>query len=145
MGNDSIFDYSLGTPTLTNWTGIDVATGGSSAPVDAAVSGTDASGFASAGDLLKSIGSTVGSVADFGFNLQRQQLATQSQAQDLQLKSLLANLGFKTAQVQAQSQATIAQAQANKAAQQAVSGTGGGLSLPMLALLGLGLFMVAKK
>lgn len=122
-------DIALPSP---DWTGtVDTATsGGISAP--------------SASGLLNSIGSTIGSVADFGFNVQKQQLATQSQAQDIQLKKLLGTLGFQTQVVQAQSAADIAKINAQKSVAQA-SGQMGGLS-PLVLLLGAGLlYMVVKK
>lgn len=101
----------------------------------------------SASSLIDSIGSAVGRVADIGFGIQNVALKNQSQAQDLQLKQLMANLGFKTAAIQAQSQAQVAQinAQAQVAQAQRAATGGGGVSLPMLALAGFGLYLATKK
>jgi len=99
---------------------------------------------ATAGGLLDSIGRTVGSVADFGFKVQNQQLAVQSQAQDTQLKKLLGTLGFQTQVVQATSAAEIAKINAQKQVAQA-SGMGSSLS-PTVLILGAGLlYFMAKK
>jgi hypothetical protein len=122
-------DIALPTPS---WTGtVDTATAGGVTP-------------ATASGLLNSIGSTIGSVTDFGFNVQNQQLKVQSQAQDNQLKSLLGNLGFQTASIQAQSAAQVAQINAQKSVAQA---QGGGMSLsPTLLLLAAGaVYFLAKK
>jgi len=122
-------DIALPSPS---WTGtVDTATsGGISAPT--------------ASGLVNSISSAVGSVADFGFNVQKQQLATQSQAQDLQLKALLGNLGFQTAAIQAQSAAQVAQINAQKSVAQA-SGSSMGLSPTLLLLLAGAVYFMAKK
>jgi hypothetical protein len=98
----------------------------------------------SASGLLSSVGSAIGSVADFGFNVQKQQLAVQSQAQNNQLQGLLGTLGFKTAVTQANAQAQIAEINARKQVAQA-SGGGGSLS-PTVLILGAGLlYFMAKK
>ena len=94
--------------------------------------------------LLDSLSSTIGKVADFGFNLQKQQYQVQAQSQDNQLKTLLGNLGFQTAVVKAQSENQIAQIQAQKAVSAAVSG-GGALSPLMMLLIGGGIYLLAKK
>lgn len=115
-----------------SWTGsVETATSGGITPATA-------SGF------LNSIGSAVGSVADFGFNVQKQQLQVQSQAQNNQLQALLGTLGFKTAVTQANAQAQIAQINAQKSVAQA---QGGGMSLsPTLLLLVAGaVYFMAKK
>jgi hypothetical protein len=123
-------DIALPSPS---WTGT----------VDTATSGGVTS--ATASGLLNSIGSAVGSVADFGFNVQKQQMAVQSQAQDNQLKSLLGNLGFQTAVVQATSAADIAKINAQKSVAQA-QGTGGlSLSPTLLLLIAGGVYFMAKK
>jgi hypothetical protein len=122
-------DIALPSPS---WTGtVDTATAGGVTP-------------ATASGLLNSIGATIGSVTDFGFNVQNQQLKVQSQAQDNQLKSLLGNLGFQTASIQAQSAAQVAQINAQKSVAQA---QGGGMSLsPSLLLLAAGaVYFLAKK
>lgn len=121
-------DIALPTPS---WTGtVDTATSGGITP-------------ATASGLLDSIGKSIGSVADFGFNVQRQQLAVQSQAQDTQLKKLLGTLGFQTQVVQAQSAADIAKINAQKAVVQAQGGSGS--ISPMMLILGLGAFYLATK
>lgn len=99
---------------------------------------------ATATGLLSSIGSAIGSVADFGFNVQKQQLAVQSQAQNNQLQALLGTLGFKTAVTQANAQAQIAGINAQKAVAQAQGGT---TSIsPTILILGAGLlYFMAKK
>jgi hypothetical protein len=122
-------DIALPSPS---WTGtVDTATAGGVTP-------------ATASGLLNSIGSAIGSVTDFGFNVQNQQLKVQSQAQDNQLKSLLGNLGFQTASIQAQSAAQVAQINAQKSVAQA---QGGGMSLSptLLLLLAGGVYFMAKK
>lgn len=123
-------DIALPSPS---WTGtVDTATSGGVTP-------------ATASGLLNSIGSAVGSVADFGFNVQSQQLKVQSQAQDNQLKSLLGTLGFQTAVVQATSAADIAKINAQKSVAQA-QGTGGlSLSPTLLLLIAGGVYFMAKK
>jgi hypothetical protein len=103
---------------------------------------------ASATGLLDTLSSSIGKVADFGFNVQRQQLAVQSQAQDNQLKALLGTLGFKTAVTQANAQAQVAQYQAQGQVAQAARAagvSGGGISTQMLLLVGVGLFLALKK
>lgn len=126
-------DIALPSPS---WTGtVDTATAGGITP-------------ATTTGLLNSIGSAVGSVADFGFNVQKQQLAVQQQAQDNQLKALLGNLGFKTAVTQAQAQSQIAQYQAQGQVAQAAkaAGVGGGsISMTMVLLVGVGAYLLAKK
>ena len=98
---------------------------------------------ATAGGLLDSIGRSIGSVADFGFKVQNQQLAVQSQAQDTQLKKLLGTLGFQTQVVQAQSAAEVAKINAQKQVAQA---QGGGSLSPTVLILGAGLlYFMAKK
>jgi len=122
-------DIALPSPS---WTGtVDTATSAGITP-------------ATATGLLNSIGSAIGSVTDFGFNVQKQQLATQSQAQDIQLKSLLGNLGFQTAAIQAQSAAQVAQINAQKSVAQA-SSTGMALSPTLLLLLAGAVYFMAKK
>lgn len=115
--------------------------------VDSATSGGIT--VASATGLLKSVGSAVGSVADFGFNLQKQQMQVQSQAQDNQLKGLLGTLGFKTAVTQANAQAQIAGYQAQgavaTAARSAGISTGQGVSMAVVALIAVGAYLFAKK
>lgn len=104
---------------------------------------------ASASGLIDSLSSTIGKVADFGFNVQKQQLAVQQQAQDNQLKALLGTLGFKTAVTQANAQSQIAQYQAQgqvaQAARSAGISAGGGISTTMLLLIGMGIFLATKK
>lgn len=115
-----------------SWTGtVDTATSGGVTP-------------ATASGLLSSIGSTIGSVTDFGFNVQRQQASIQAQSQDTQLKKLLGTLGFQTQVVQATSAAEIAKINAQKQVAQA---QGGGMSLsPTLLLLVAGtVYFMAKK
>jgi len=97
-----------------------------------------------ASGLLNSISSTIGSVADMGFKLQNQQYQAQAQAQDIQLKSLLGTLGFKTQVVQAQSAAEVARINALKQVQTAQSG-GGSLSPMMMLLIAGGIYLLAKK
>jgi hypothetical protein len=123
-------DIALPSPS---WTGT----------VDTATSGGITA--ASASGLLNSIGSSIGSVADFGFNVQKQQMAVQAQSQDNQLKSLLGNLGFQTAAIQAQSAAQVAQINAQKSVAQA-QGTGGlSLSPTLLLLIAGAVYFMAKK
>lgn len=104
---------------------------------------------ASPSGLLDSLGSVIGNVADFGFKVQQQQLAVQSQAQDNQLKALLGTLGFKTAVTQANAQAQVAQYQAQgqvaQAARAAGISTGGGISMTMILLLGIGAYVLMNK
>jgi hypothetical protein len=107
------------------------------------VSGSSIS-WPSVGGLVDSVSSGIGKVADFGFNLQKQQYQVQSQAQDIQLKSLLGNLGFQTAVTQANSASQIAQINANKAVAQAQGG-GSALSPLMMLLIGGGIYLLAKK
>jgi len=120
----------------TNWTGtVDTATSGGIAP-------------ATASNLLNSIGSAVGSVADFGFNVQKQQMQVQQQAQDNQLKGLLGTLGFKTAVTQANAQSQIAQYQAQGQVAQAAKAAGIGtpsISMTMVLLVAAGAYFLAKK
>lgn len=94
--------------------------------------------------LIDSISSSIGSVADMGFKLQNQQYQAQAQAQDIQLKSLLGTLGFKTQVVQAQSAAEVARINALKQVQTAQSG-GSSMSPMMLLLIGGGIYLLAKK
>lgn len=106
------------------------------------------SSWPSVSGLLDTVGSAVGKVADYGFGIQKLTLQNQAQAQDLQLKTLMSNLGFKTAAIQAQSQAQVAQinAQAQVAqAQRAAAGGTSSISPMFLALMGLGLFLAVKK
>lgn len=122
-------DIALPSPS---WTGtVDTATSGGITP-------------ATTSGLLNSIGSSIGSVADFGFNVQRQQASIQAQSQDTQLKKLLGTLGFQTQVVQAQSAADIARINAQKAVAQAQGG-GGSLSPTMLLLIAGGIYLAAKK
>jgi hypothetical protein len=99
--------------------------------------------------FLDTLSSSIGSVADFGFNLQKQQLAVQSQAMDTQLQTLKATLGFKTAATQAEAGATIAGYQAQGAIAQAAKSagisTGQGMSVTMVALIAVGAYFLAKK
>lgn len=122
-------DIALPSPS---WTGtVDTATAGGITP-------------ATASGLLSSIGSAVGSVADFGFNVQKQQMQVQSQAQNNQLQALLGTLGFKTAVTQANAQAQIAGINAQKAVAQAQGGTSS--ISPTILILGAGLlYFMAKK
>jgi hypothetical protein len=107
--------------------------------------------FADASGILDTLASTAGKVADYGFKLQEQQYATQSKAQDLQLKSLMGNLGFQTAVVQTQSANTIAQIQAKTALSQAqkqstvTSTTGLSPTMILLGFGGLALLMMQRK
>jgi hypothetical protein len=104
---------------------------------------------ASSTSLVDSLSSSIGSVADFGFNLQKLQYQTQAQAQDNQLQALKASLGFKTAVTQAQAQSTIAGYQAQGAVAQAAKAagisTGQGISLGMVALIAVAVYMYSKK
>ena len=126
-------DIALPSPS---WTGtVDTATSSGITP-------------ATATGLLNSIGSAVGSVADFGFNVQKQQLAVQAQSQDNQLKGLLGTLGFKTAVTQANAQSQIAQYQAQGAVAQAAKSAGIGgasISMTMVLLIAAGAYFLAKK
>lgn len=151
MGEDlfSIFDPSnAGSPnTYTNWTGVDAITSGSS--VDSAMSSAS-SAPPSAMGLIDSIGKTIGTVADYGFRVQQNIASAQSRAQDTQFQTLMKSLGLKTATIQAETAATVAgyQAQGEIARAKAQASGGGSstaLSLPMLALIGFGIYMVSKK
>ncbi len=99
--------------------------------------------------FLDSLGSVVGKVADFGFNVQKLQLDTQARSQDVELAKLKNTLGFKTAVTQAEAQSTIAGYQAQGAIAQAMKSagisTGGGISMTMLLLVAVGAYLVAKK
>lgn len=114
-------------------------------------SDTGAVTFADATSIVDSLASGIGKVADFGFKVQQQQYETQSKAQDLQLKSLMGNLGFQTAIVQAESASTIAQIQAKASLSQAqkqasVTGTTGLSPTSILLMVGgLGLLMMMRK
>jgi hypothetical protein len=122
-------DIALPSPS---WTGtVDTATSAGINP-------------ATASSLLNSIGSSIGSVADFGFNVQNQQMKVQAQSQDNQLKSLLGNLGFQTASIQAQSAAQVAQINAQKSVAQAQGGSMS-LSPTLLLLLAGGIYFMVKK
>jgi hypothetical protein len=100
---------------------------------------------ASASGLINSLSSAIGNVADMGFKLQNQQYQAQAQSQDIQLKTLLGNLGFQTQVVQAQSAADIARINAQKSVAQA-QGTGGlSLSPTLLLLIAGGVYFMAKK
>lgn len=103
---------------------------------------------ASASGLLGSLGSTIGSVADFGFNVQKFQLGQQAQANDLSLQALKANLGYKTAVTQATAQSQIAGYQSQGAVAQAAraAGVGGGtMSMTTLLLLAIGAYVLVNK
>jgi hypothetical protein len=104
---------------------------------------------ANSGSLLDSLSSSIGSVADFGFNLQKLQYQTQAASNDNQLQALKASLGFKTAVTQANAQSTIAGFQAqgaiNQAAKSAGLTSGQGLSLTTVALIIAGLYFYSKK
>ena len=98
--------------------------------------------------LIDNLSSSIGKVADFGFNVQRSVLANQAQSQDIQLQALKASLGFKTAQTQATTQATIAQYQAQGQIAQAMKAAGisTGNTSPIMLILGAGLiYFLAKK
>ena len=116
--------------------------------VDTAINSAPASMTSGTTGLIDSLTSSVGKVADFGFNVQKQVLAGQAQSQNLQLQSLMQTLGFKTAQTQANTAATVAQYQAQAQianAQKAAGVNTGSMSLPML-VLGAGLiYLLAKK
>ena len=91
-----------------------------------------------------------GTVADYGFRVQQNIASAQSRAQDTQFQTLMKSLGLKTATIQAETAATVAgyQAQGEIARAKAQASGGGsstGLSLPMLALIGFGIYMVSKK
>lgn len=107
--------------------------------------------FADATGILDTLSSAAGKVADYGFKLQEQQYATQSKAQDIQLKTLMGNLGFQTAVVQAQSANTIAQIQAKTALSQAqkqstvTSTTGLSPTMILLGIGGLALLAMQRK
>lgn len=104
---------------------------------------------ASTSGLLDSFSSSIGKVADFGFNVQKSILANQATAQNIQLDALKASLGFKTAQTQATTQAQVAQYQAQGQLAQAMKAAGistGGSISPIMLILGAGLFyMLAVK
>jgi len=152
--NDTFDPFSIFDPsnagdanTYTNWTGVDAITSGSS--VDTAMASSPSS-MPSAAGLLDTIGKTIGTVADYGFRVQQSVASAQSRAQDTQFQSLMKSLGLKTATIQAETAATVAgyQAQGEIARARAQASGGGqsqGLSLPMLALIGFGLYMVSKK
>lgn len=110
---------------------------------------TDSSPSSSAtSGLLDTFSSTVGKVADFGFNVQKSILANQAQSQDIQLQALKASLGFKTAQTNALAQSQIAQYQAQGSIAQAAKAAGltGGTMSPVMLLLGAGLiYLLAVK
>ena len=75
-------------------------------------------------------------------------MANQAQSQDIQLQALKASLGFKTAQTQATTQATIAQYQAQGQIAQAMKAAGISTSSvsPIMLILGAGLiYLLAKK
>jgi hypothetical protein len=103
----------------------------------------------SAAGLLGSIGSTIGNVADFGFNVQKFQIGQQAQANDLQLQALKANLGYKTAVTQATAQSQIAGYQSQGAVAQAARAagisTGGAISITTLLILGIGAYVLMNK
>jgi len=126
-------DIALPSPS---WTGtVDTATSAGITP-------------ATATGLLSSIGSAFGSVADFGFNVQKQQMQVQQQAQDNQLKGLLGTLGFKIAVTQANAQSQIAQYQAQGQVAQAAKAAGIGapsISMTMVLLVAAGAYFLAKK
>lgn len=100
--------------------------------------------------LIDNLSSTLGKVADFGFNVQKSILANQAQSQDIQLQALKASLGFKTAQTNALAQSQIAQYQAQGSIAQAMKAAGistGGTISPIMLILGAGLvyFLAMKK
>ena len=99
--------------------------------------------------LIDNLSSSIGKVADFGFNVQKSILANQATAQNIQLDALKASLGFKTAQTQATTQAQVAQYQAQGQLAQAMKAAGistGGSISPIMLVLGAGLFyMLAVK
>ena len=104
---------------------------------------------ASSSSLVDSLTSSIGSVADYGFNLQKLQYQIQANSNDNQLQQLKATLGFKTAVTQANAESTIAGYQAmgavNQAARSAGLSTGQGISLGMVALIIAGLYFYSKK
>jgi len=104
---------------------------------------------ASSTSLVDSLASSIGSVADYGFNLQKLQYQIQANSNDNQLQQLKATLGFKTAVTQANAESTIAGYQAmgavNQAARSAGLSTGQGISLGMVALIIAGLYFYSKK
>jgi hypothetical protein len=108
-----------------------------------------ASSQPSASGLIDSLSSTIGKVADFGFNVQKQQLQVQQSAQDNQLKALMSTLGFKTAVTQANAQSQIAQYQAQGAVAQAAKAAGvgqpAGISTTMLLLIGIGAYVLVNR
>lgn len=109
--------------------------------------GMDSSASSTSG-IIDAFSSSIGKVADFGFNVQRSVLANQAQSQDIQLQALKASLGFKTAQTNALAQSQIAQYQAQGSIAQAMKAAGistGGTS-PIMLILGAGLiYLLAKK
>lgn len=128
---DAMIGLSAG--SVPTWTGNNGST----------VSGSSLS-WPTVSGLVDSVSSGIGKVADFGFNLQKQQYQVQAQSQDIQLKSLLGNLGFQTAVTQANSASQIAQINANKAVSQAQGG-GSAMSPLMMLLIGGGIYLLAKK
>ena len=98
--------------------------------------------------LIDNLSSSIGKVADFGFNVQKSILANQAQSQNLQLQGLMATLGFKTAQTNAVAQSQIAQYQAQGQVAQAMKAAGisTGTTSPIMLILGAGLiYFLAKK
>ena len=109
--------------------------------------GMDSTGSSTSG-ILDAFSSSVGKVADFGFNVQKSILANQVQSQDIQLQALKASLGFKTAQTNAVAQSQIAQYQAQGSVAQAMKAAGisTGSTSPIMLILGAGLiYFLAKK
>jgi hypothetical protein len=106
------------------------------------------SSTSSTAGILDAFSSSIGKVADFGFNVQRSVLANQAQSQDIQLQALKASLGFKTAQTNAVAQSQIAQYQAQGSIAQAMKAAGisTGSTSPIMLILGAGLiYFLAKK
>lgn len=106
------------------------------------------SSTSSTAGILDAFSSSIGKVADFGFNVQRSVLANQAQSQDIQLQALKASLGFKTAQTNAVAQSQIAQYQAQGQIAQAMKAAGISTSSmsPIMLILGAGLiYLLAKK
>jgi len=103
---------------------------------------------ASGSGLIDSISSTIGKVADFGFNVQTQVLNNQAKSQDLQLKAFLGSLGFQTAKTQALAGAQVAQYQAQgqvAQAQRSAYGGATGLSMTTVLLLLGGAYILSMK